>query len=523
MEQHRHGRWALASLTALSLLAPAGRASADDGTGERIDWCGDHRLELGGQAMTTQSAWHARTFTHAKITLIAHHGCSNRATDQERDAVLAAHDDLARWSGLPATELHAYLEALVEPDPDPLERACRKLAPGDQASRGLAKLLGCKGAGRMVLEDDATSALASAGVAYQCLDGDHGSPDIDETTLAGYALCGVFARRIDKAAIDRELASLDVSPAARAKVHIGLRQIAAVVTAFDTYLAARTARDGDLGALFYAIPEKAFADAQRLGAAHATDLAAVRAFESQVARSRQPHVAGCYADLRGRLAAHLKQARATTLDKARAEMRRPVTSQIARALASCASLEGRPAMAIALDAALDGVPDLRGPRSMVYAAVHDAIARGGGRIVSVEALEQAQVPSPRSPVDRDEAGLDEPITARIKKVAKRSDGLRLEFHPVFTKETESYACRTTHRVDRIDEYGRVIYHERCKQRRVTRRTQQPPVTVAADDGAALASGRHVSIYCDGQGSCVPFAVWKDQKKKALAGFLTGAL
>src|SRR5690606_32610470 len=53
--------------------------------------------------------------------------------------------------------------------PDPIEATCRSLGGADPAAAGLAKLLGCEGAGRRVLEDEASSALGSAGAVFECL------------------------------------------------------------------------------------------------------------------------------------------------------------------------------------------------------------------------------------------------------------------------------------------------------------------------------------------------------------------
>src|SRR5690606_3812319 len=119
--------------------------------------------------------------------------------------------------------------------PDPIEATCRSLGGADPAAAGLAKLLGCEGAGRRVLEDEASSALGSAGAVFECLGAGqadrHELARPDVTHRARYALCGAEARRIDRAAVERELAARKASPAVRQAVARSLAQIEAFTAA----------------------------------------------------------------------------------------------------------------------------------------------------------------------------------------------------------------------------------------------------------------------------------------------------
>ena len=496
-----------------------------------IDWCGGRSVELGGRSLMATTAWHHRGFTRDRIDTIAYLGCSNRLGEEERGEVLAAHAKLASWSKLPAAELRAYLHAVVSSDDGPQPGACRALKARDAASDGLAKLLSCEGAEKRIVEDEVGSALASAGVIHECLRADSAVRELgelDSTHLARYALCGAELRRLDRAALERELGAAKVSAAARTEARLALRRIDTVAAGIDRYLATRIERDPQLASFHYKVPDRAFGLGVKVN--RDDDIAAVRDYERRAAKG-PAQVAGCFEPLRARLVARLKKARVASLDKVRYELRGPVGYQVSRALESCASFDGQPLVADLLGRELERADDYRGPRTMVYWFLRDHLEKGTHRsdpLVPAEELERARIEVPRPPVRSGTAFGSEEFFGLVKKTTRQAGAVKIEFQTV-SKKVQHQTCKDTNKVHQIRSDGTVVYHQKCgKPRTVIERTTPDPVLVALEHAAALAPGRGVQMLCaiasgGTQKTCLPVAVWKDKDRKKLAAALGAAL
>ena len=518
--------------------APAGgeevaSAPADLGPSSGgIDWCGGRAIDLQGRSLTATTAWHDRGFTREKIFTIAYLGCSNRLREDERGEVLAAHAKLASWSKLPAAELRAYLHAVISSDDGPQPGACRALRARDAATDGLAKLLGCEGAEKRVVEDEAGSALGSAGVVHECLRADTAITELgelDATHMARFALCGAELRRLDRAALDSELQAAKVSAAARTEARLALRRIETVAAGLEKYLAPRIKSDPQLAAFYYKVPDRAFGLGLKANREGGEDIAAVRDYEARAAKG-PAQVTGCFEPLRARLLSRLKKARVASLDKIRYELRGPVGYQVSRALESCASFDGQRLFAQLIGRTLEGADDYRGPRTMVYWFLRDQLEKMGkdrtDLPVPAEELDRARIAVPRPPIRSAPGTPPHEFFGLVKKTTEQGGAVKIEFQTI-SRKVEQQSCQDTKKVHSIQRDGTVVYHKKCgKPKMVTERTTPDPVLVPREHAAALAPGRGVQMFCDISGkpqTCVPVAVWKDKKGKRLAAALGAAL
>jgi hypothetical protein len=516
-----------AALATLAILVPEPDARPSSG----IDWCNGRKTSYprGG---AVQSVINGDDFEHSTIESMAWLGCYPRLGESERKAVLDYRAKVQKWTGLPAAELRAYLSALVA-DPGPIQKTCAQLDLGKQAHRGLGRLLECKrddqvsGRDPFYIEDDASSVIGSLAAVHRCLAGGYdilgGVKKVDDDT--SYALCGAEWRLIEreKATIDRELEDLAIAPAARTKVRIAYRQVAETVALTDKHLAPRVKDDPALHAYYYKVPDRAYIAALRVAQEGGEDLEAVRAFEARFSRSSRPQVEGCYADLRGRLMALLRRKKVKTYDKARFEMVGPIGYQISRALEACARVSGQTEMGLAVAEFVAKADSFRGPRTMVYWYLRDALEKmEGDKPTTVQNLDRLRpsVPDPlgRPVTPHADQGAVEAI---VKSVKKQGGGVLVQFKTVVNK-TEDRECWDTKKVHSVSENGRVVYHKECGPwKKVTERSTEKPAVVRAENAAGLAPGRKVSMYCsqsDKARVCAPFAV-TDAKGVKLSAFL----
>ena len=482
-------------------VAEAGAPASGGGEGG-VDWCQgrDTGYRPTGLDIAVRNA---TGFGFHTISALAIHGCWAKIPDDERDEAVKLYDKLKTWSKLPAGEVRDYLSALVA-DPAPIDKACESLDATTLSGRGLGNLLDCAdsneraaGIDRFALADDASSALASLAAVHKCLAAGQiidGVKRVEDET--SYALCGAEWRALDRAAVDRELAQLKVHPAVRAHVHIALRQVEGTVAATDAYLAPKVKDDPVLKNFYYDVPDKAFKLAAKVYKENAEDLAAVRTFEAAYAKSSRPQVKGCFAELRARLIGLVKRKKATTFDKLRYEMVGPIGYQISRALEACGRKDGQPELAQFLAKDLEKADDFRGPRTMVYWFLRDALKEmEGEKPTTVETLDRLR---PRIPDPLGRPGSNgnwSSVTAPIKKVTKKGGAVLVEFETVVTKDQDR-ECWDTKKVRKINADGTVDYERQCGPwKKVTRRDTEAPAIISTENAAGLAPGRLVGMYC----------------------------
>ena len=514
------------------------------GDGKLMPWCRgkDTGHQLGNVEQNVHNGVEFDTTTIWSLALV---GCDSRRSDDIRESAQAYYEKLAKWSKLPAGELDVYLHALVE-DAAPIKKACDRLDLADNAQRGLGKLLACGETGPgekdpYWIEDDTSSAIAALAAVYQCLA--RGGTYLggvkkaeDETS---YALCGAEWRVLTMAAVDKELASLKVAPAARARVHIAFRQVESTARLTDEYLAPKVKEDATLKAFYYDIPDRAFAAAYRVAREGADDLGAVRAFEAKFSRSAHPQVKGCYGELRQRLIALLRRKKVKSLEKAHFEMVGPIGYQISHAVEACARKDGQEKMGDVIGNLMERADDFRGPRTMVYWFLYDELKRmekagEGEPPTTVDELARLRPATP-NPLGRPQGAQLELSQGKIKKVSRHKGGVLLEFETVVSR-TEDRDCWDTKKIHSVNSDGSFTYYKECgKWKKVTRRTKEAPVFIAAENAGGLARGRTVQIYCDKADNyratehgdlriCAPVAVEAGKGKNVdLVAFLGAAM
>ena len=259
----------------------------------------------------------------------------------------------------------------------------------------------------------------------------------------------------------------------------------------------------------------------------ADDLEAVRAFEAKFAQSSRPQIGGCYVELRQRLMALLRRKKVKTYEKARSEMVGPIGYQISRALEACARKDGQADMGLAVAEFVAKADSFRGPRTMVYWFLRDALEKmEGDKPTTVENLGRLR-PAYRDPLGRPITphANQSPVEAVVKSVSKKSGGVLVKFETVVSKD-EDRECWDTKKVHSVNADGSVVYYKECGAwKKVTDRSTEDPAFVAAENAAGLAPGRKVSMYCDGSETprvCAPFVV-TDKKGEKLSAFLGSEL
>ncbi len=492
------------------------------------------------QGHVEQSVRNGAEFDSFSITALALVGCDEKLDDNDRQAVQGFYKQLKKWSKLPVAELDTYLFALTQ-GASPIDKACKSLDLGENAHRGLGKLLECEKGDigqkdPYYLEDDTSSAVAALAAVHECMGGPTMTGLKRAESETSFALCGAEWRVLTKALVDKELASLKAEPAARTRVRIAFRRVEATVALTEEYLAPKLKDDAALKKFYYEVPDKAFAAAYRVAKEGAEDLAAVRAFEAKFAKSSRPQVDGCYGELRQRLIGLLKRKKVKTFEKARYEMVGPIGYQISRAVEACARKDDQEKMGAVVAELISKTDDFRGPRTMIYWFLVDALKKmEGDKPTTGDELKRLRppVPDPLGGVQGD-SGL-RLSQGEIKKVSKQKGGVRLEFATVVKKD-EDRECWDTDKVHSVNDDGSFTYYKKCGPwKKVTRRLTEAPALIAAENAAGLAPGRTVQMYCDmvdnyraqeyGEARpCAPVAVEAGKgKKTSLVAFLGAEL
>jgi hypothetical protein len=360
----------------------------------------------------------------------------------------------------------------------------------------------------------------------QCVQGD---PEKDDKVKGEFAFCLVDFKKLDRAAFDKELASLELN-------------LYGKTSAVQSFLTAKTnatfllkkyeglaQKDEDWKRLFEA-PEKGYQSWIKEYEANKAAFDAVKKFDAKAAKGSKKAMAGCSEELRGLFLDHLAAAKKVkNIEQAKAAATDLVGYPLLVAMMRCDAAEERYLPVSAAEHLfMEQAKTHRGPRFEAYEA--SVTALNGIRADREKFPLERMYPNPPG-TGRDlwykayeqtfnKINYDKPATGQIKTVKAKGDMTYLTFKTVSWKEEVAVNCRDTRKVYRIRDDGTLEYEQKCNYKTETMKSTEQPVSVPNDFAKGLAPGMMVELMIDNAKSGrvgIPSGVWKDTAKKKFIG------
>jgi hypothetical protein len=360
----------------------------------------------------------------------------------------------------------------------------------------------------------------------------------DNRPLLYYAIAQWDYAHIDTAALDKELAGAPYNDYARTVATETLGYLKAERKAYEAAVDKMTKGDADYADILREAPKKAFAEWDKVTSPWKAELARSNAFERLLSNPSRKVLKGCATDLQKDAEKLIKSYKSTDYNDLRQKIAGdPIASLLLSRLAVCDAADKVVGQSGALKDLLSRGRDLRGPRSMAYYAIVDAIAdatkdrprlllantnfyqKAGGLIRIYERELDFTGAAPTDPDKAEDKGV-------IKAVTKVADGLQI----VFKTEKLSwpdYACTdiVSHPM-KIESDGTIRYYQNCKALGTTsyQDITPHPIVVAASLGAGLAPGAFVVFVTtsgkakNGDDLAIVVYAKKSMKDKKLASF-----
>lgn len=367
------------------------------------DWCGDYEPSGLVKLDFARMEIEAHGYTNKALRELAQVACEKPLDPETQRAVAAWRQEWINLTGLPLAQEHAALALRL--DEQRWERDehkfCADVKPGAEAgpaekqlAAALAIAGGCSGDTALAIAADGTasdlgwwldrraevsSELARAMFVLRCvrrLGNDADWPDVgDPWTLGAYASCGPDGRRLDAAALEKELAAAPWNDVSRTYA----RATFALAKATIAHVAA------DVAALVKKEPayQKPLIDAPEAGwkaweadyAAHRAAFDAALAYEDKLYGPSTKALLGCGDELRKHFVGYVGSKHPKDPKAARRVATDQVGGVLLASLALCDAVEGRFLAARVEAEALrpNEVPIRRGPRLAAYAAALDAL------------------------------------------------------------------------------------------------------------------------------------------------------
>lgn len=220
---------------------------------------------------------------------------------------------------------------------------------------------------------------------------------------------------------------------------------------------------------------------------------------------------------KGKTFENIREAHGALLDE--------ITVPLASALAICLSMEKRTFESRQVMDFLNQAGTYKGPRYAAYYAFLVAYRNvvkdrpkftfGGSKTFAVLGSNPLLKEYAARNAKVGPTGISE---GQIEKISGTGDTKTISFKKVSYKGTENYDCKTTNKISRIDDYGNVIYHEKCKTKKVTRVYETKPIKALTSYTKGLKKGQMVTFNLE-QEVGVPVEVFQSSKKEKLIGFL----
>lgn len=517
-------------------------------------WCGARNEEARkGIRSEVERRLKAQGLTEANLSLVAQLSC-----DRSEDATLAPVIDAARTRyqtllGLSAAELGDAMRVRLDPAAftKQIEDTCATLRPSAEASardkallEGKRAALGCQGTvwqadWRRSTADWAywndrdiapASELVSLAVLEQCLDHvynrDFPDPEQDQV-VAGYARCGAEARRLDRARLEAELATMKLSEAARIAALETFARAKLVAGNLETAYQAKAASDPAWKRILFDAPEAGFTAWSEAATKWRPELDLVLAFEAKYDGPSKSAVAGCGPGLRAGWTKYLRAAAPKDAKAAeRVANEDPIGYLLASRLLACDHREGRNLAAAYMGTLLTHARRYRGPRRAAAWAAADAISeiRKDREKLPINIALVARGDDPMyGPVANvgNKIGYGENATAEVKAVKKAEGGVIVTFKTVKYK-VDITSCTNTNRLRTISRDGTLYWEQNCVSSGSEWRTStEDPVFIPADLATGVKANQFGTFRPDTQldpRGDFPTELYTDKTKTKLAVF-----
>jgi hypothetical protein len=298
----------------------------------------------------------------------------------------------------------------------------------------------------------------------------------DNLPLLYYAVAQTDFARLDLAAITKTLSAAPYNDYARIVAMETLGVLKAEQKVYEKIIDKMTKGDEDYTAILRTAPKKAFADWDKMAAQWKPEIDRSNAFEKLLAGPSRKVLKGCSVELTKDGQKLIKSYKNTVykelIDKISAD---PVANLLLSRLAICYAADKVPGSGAFRDLVTKG-RNLRGPRSLAYYAVVDAIAEArkdrprllldltnffqGGGVLHGDFEEPGKDLdyTGSAPREWDESN-NKGVVASVKKV---DDGLQIAFKKVTLKFPDYSCVDDTRHPLRIASDGTIEYYRNCK-------------------------------------------------------------
>lgn len=350
----------------------------------------------------------------------------------------------------------------------------------------------------------------------------------DNTALLRYAVASVDFGKIDDAALSKMLATAPFNnDYARTIIAESTAKLKWRRKMYDQAIDKLGKQGAEYLTVLRDAPKKGFAEWDKVSAPWKAELERSRAFERKLGDPSRKGLAGCTKELMPDVKKLIKSYKASEYnDLVNKLSSDPIAALLLSRFSVCLAVEKVAGAGAFKDVSKSG-RDLRGPRSMAYYAMVDALTAAlkdrpkmviamtnfhFRMNVLTEVYRDFDYPgsAPRDP----EKTMDKGFVKATKKVG---DGLEITFKTQTVKYPE-YHCVPTNRPIRILSDGRIEYEHNCRAtgKMLTQDKTPRPITVSP----VLAEGVKAGAYVVGNGNVVVYVKKKadDTKIQTFFGF-----
>lgn len=359
--------------------------------------------------------------------------------------------------------------------------------------------------------------------------------------LAAYALCGVDARRLDPAKLERELSQGKYNDFAKTTARESHGRAMIEAAAYEKAVNALAKKDPDYKRVFIDAPESAWKAWTEVAAKHEAALKASVDFDVKAFGPSQKATDGCVPGLRSGFRAFMTSGGVKTEEDAAARAASPVGAALLSRLMHCEARENNFNTGGLLTELYEKGRQAQGARYAVYYAVVAAVAEiSADRTkfpLSIGSFGQlpwgpyvdgtyAEVELAKKRVGNTLPGkkagtLMEDVKGTIKAVKKNGSDVEVTFKTEKWKEAMQ-ECKDSKKIWRIDSDGTIHYYPTCKSigHKVISHTEKP-IVIPADAAEGLRPGmlligRGEFPFDNGKKRLgYPTAVYDSTKKKTL--------
>ncbi len=198
---------------------------------------------------------------------------------------------------------------------------------------------------------------------------------MENASLLEFAVAQRDLQQFSQAALDKELSAEPYNDYARVLANELVARMKGMQKVYEAAIDKVTKGDADAADLFKAAPRKGASDWEKVASQWKAEIARSNAFELKLGQPSRKALKGCSAELRGDVGKVIKGYKLTDYKALVGKISTdPIANLLMSRLAVCAAAENVGGLSGALADLVQKGRGLRGPRSMTYYAVVDALA-----------------------------------------------------------------------------------------------------------------------------------------------------